>query len=128
MISWARSHSYAFKFPLHLPPRWLNIFCSVEVSDVLGIVKQRLINRDGPRRSLGITLVRCKVDDSDSGARDLANHLAQNSKTILRRSPKSLPIYLPLLHDDLSVPRSWIFDTMPQLGGRFRGKSFSKDL
>ena len=98
-------------------PRWLNIFCSIEVSDVLPIVKLCLVNRDDPTSFFDGTFVRCKVVGSDFETLVQTNHLARSSKTTLRTSPNSFQIYQTRLHYDVRVPLSWIFDQMLQLGG-----------
>ena len=72
-------------------PRWLNIFCSLEVSDALPIMKLCLINRDDPTSFFDGTFVRCKVEDSDFETLAQTNHLARKFKTALRTSPNSFP-------------------------------------
>ena len=107
-------HDFVIKQTL----RWLNIFCSLEVSDVLPIMKLCLVNRDDPTSFFDGTFVRCKVEDSDFETLVQTNHLARMFKTALRTSPNSFQIYQTRLQYDVRVPLSWIFDRTPQLGGR----------
>ena len=102
--------------------RWLNIFCSLEVSDALPIMKLCLINRDDPTTFFDGTFVRCKVEDSDFETLVQTNHLARSFKTALRTSPNSFQIYQTRLHNDVSVPLSWIFDRTAELRGRLSTK------
>ena len=63
-LSWIEKNSLV-KFVTTLSPRWLNTFCSVEVSVPLGMLKLCLVNREHRADFLDTTFLRDKVADSD---------------------------------------------------------------